>query len=450
MEALAVFGIACNVLQVLGSVEQAIRLGRTIYKKRSVDPELARNIAALNTCIQGLDSSLQNSTDAATQDTKDLVFIAKECLDCGAKTKEQLQKISDLAPVGSRLGVLRAWAAAVTWGKRELDELERTMRARQHVLETQLLVRICKKSDAMTIRSRDSFESLNSTLQSFILACMQGQMTLEKIMESQSESIKDYVFVEANKTRESTKDSICEESHRIYSNISMTLQTMRTAESSKKDRERLSESLRYPSMDSRRNQIEDPQEETFKWIFKSPSHNQYRDSNVRWSDFPNWLRASNSPMPYWITGKAGSGKSTLMRYLATHERTYDMLSIKGTKITILSHYMWAAGDPLQRSVVGFLCSLLHQLLWDCDALGSLVLSHFKDARRKRVVSDWSRKDLEAVLNFLFSISRESFCLFLDGVDEAEDQTAPKIFNGTRKTYYAVQVYTLTGSLIGLS
>ncbi len=51
MEALALFGIACNVLQVLGSVEQAIRLGRTIYKKRSVDPELARNIAALNTCI---------------------------------------------------------------------------------------------------------------------------------------------------------------------------------------------------------------------------------------------------------------------------------------------------------------------------------------------------------------------------------------------------------------
>lgn len=85
--------------------------------------------------------------------------------------------------------------------------------------------------------------------------------------------------------------------------------------------------------------------------------------------------------------------------------------------------MWAAGDPLQRSVVGHLCSLLHQLLWDCDALGSLVLSHFKDARRKRLVSDWSRKDLEAVLNFLFSISRRSFCLFLDGVDEAEDQTA---------------------------
>ncbi|KAJ4150624.1 hypothetical protein LMH87_011365 [Akanthomyces muscarius] len=258
MEALALFGIACNVLQVLGSVEQAIRLGRTIYKKRSVDPELARNIAALNTY---------------------LVFIAKECLGCGAKTKEQLQKISDLAPVGSRLGVLRAWAAAVTWGKRELDEPERTMRARQHVLETQLLVRICKKSDAMTIRSRDYFESLNSTLQSFILACMQGQMTLEKIMESQSESIKDYVLVEANKTRESTKNSICEESHRIESNISMTLQTMRAAESSKKDLERLSESLRYPSMDSRRKQIEDPQEETFKWIFKSPSHNQYRIFN---------------------------------------------------------------------------------------------------------------------------------------------------------------------------
>lgn len=113
-------------------------------------------------------------------------------------------------------------------------------------------------------------------------------------MESQSESIKDYVLVEANKTRESTKNSICEESHRIESNISMTLQTMRAAESSKKDLERLSESLRYPSMDSRRNQIEDPQEETFKWIFKSPSHNQYRVSYSRRSLYKDEFRCPST------------------------------------------------------------------------------------------------------------------------------------------------------------
>lgn len=126
-------------------------------------------------------------------------------------------------------------------------------------------------------------------------------------------------------------------------------------------------------------------------------------------------------MPYWIAGKAGSGKSTLMKFLAGHKQTSDILSTTGDKIKILSHYMWAASDPLQRSVTGFLCSLLHQLLEDCDELGSLVLNTFEIAKRKRQFSDWSNKDLESVLEFALSVPQEKFCLFLDGVDEADDQ-----------------------------
>ncbi len=91
-------------------------------------------------------------------------------------------------------------------------------------------------------------------------------------MKIQSESIKTHVAVEANRTRESTKKSIVEQSHRIENNISSTLRTIKVAETSKEDRARLLESLRYPGMKSRQNQIKDPYYETFEWIFKSPSH----------------------------------------------------------------------------------------------------------------------------------------------------------------------------------
>ncbi|EAQ84122.1 hypothetical protein CHGG_10526 [Chaetomium globosum CBS 148.51] len=45
---------------------------------------------------------------------------------------------------------------------------------------------------------------------------------------------------------------------------------------------------------------------TLHWVFD-------KQENQPWVDFPSWLRSSEQL--YWITGKAGSGKSTLMKFL---------------------------------------------------------------------------------------------------------------------------------------
>ncbi len=142
MDPVTIFGLTCNVLQVISFTEQAIKLGRTLYESGSVDPELARNTDALNTCMQDLNMCLQNSVDPTTQDTKDLVSVAEQILDCGARTKKELHRISGSASTGSLFGAFRGWIALVRGGKRKLDKLEGIMRARQRVLETKLLVRI--------------------------------------------------------------------------------------------------------------------------------------------------------------------------------------------------------------------------------------------------------------------------------------------------------------------
>jgi hypothetical protein len=54
--------------------------------------------------------------------------------------------------------------------------------------------------------------------------------------------------------------------------------------------------------------IESAHKNTFKWIF-----NQSSDWNKPWDDFARWLKAGDGI--YWVSGKAGSGKSTLMRYI---------------------------------------------------------------------------------------------------------------------------------------
>lgn len=53
---------------------------------------------------------------------------------------------------------------------------------------------------------------------------------------------------------------------------------------------------------------------TYGWIYDSPiTHNN-------WSDFPLYLQQDNSE-PYFISGKAGSGKSTLMEFIYDNSRT---------------------------------------------------------------------------------------------------------------------------------
>lgn len=65
--------------------------------------------------------------------------------------------------------------------------------------------------------------------------------------------------------------------------------------------------LSFPEIYTRESNITESFEDTFTWIFQ-------HDGTRPWSDFVNWLKNGNDL--YWINGKAGSGKSTLMKFVA--------------------------------------------------------------------------------------------------------------------------------------
>lgn len=73
-------------------------------------------------------------------------------------------------------------------------------------------------------------------------------------------------------------------------------------------------SLWFDSISIRHETLPKAHVDTFSWIFtgSTPDHaHQIR--------FVEWLRGSHSI--YWIQGKAGSGKSTLMKFLGQHPET---------------------------------------------------------------------------------------------------------------------------------
>ncbi|EXJ89168.1 hypothetical protein A1O3_02232 [Capronia epimyces CBS 606.96] len=119
---------------------------------------------------------------------------------------------------------------------------------------------------------------------------------------------------------------------------------------------RVVDALHFREEDDRQEAIAEAHEKTFEWIFAGHA----RDNNS--SDFSRWLQSGHGC--YWINGKAGSGKSTLMKYIYQQKRTYDLLEqwAKGDELITASFFFWHAGSALQRSYEGMLRSLLAQIV----------------------------------------------------------------------------------------
>lgn len=114
----------------------------------------------------------------------------------------------------------------------------------------------------------------------------------------------------------------------------------------------LLQSLKYQEMESRSKRVANAHPQTFEWIF----------SNTSEEKLPSFVQFLESDQRlYWITGKPGSGKSTLMKFICKDPRTKNHLSVWGsTKDIFLSQfYFWCSGGEMQMSQEGLIRTLLH-------------------------------------------------------------------------------------------
>lgn len=176
------------------------------------------------------------------------------------------------------------------------------------------------------------------------------------------------------------------------------------------------ESLRFENINLRSNEISESISKTFEWIY-----NDENEEGHPWDNFYRWLKASQRP--YWISGKAGSGKSTLMSFIAHDPRTKIALKewSAGRTCIILQFYFWSSGTKLQRSIKGFLCSMLRQAVIDDGEVLEDVFRHSRPTRWKRNVCDWSPSEARELLVFVVEEMhrRKNVCFLLDGIDEID-------------------------------
>jgi hypothetical protein len=132
------------------------------------------------------------------------------------------------------------------------------------------------------------------------------------------------------------------------------------------------------------------------------------------TDFPKWL--STSDRPYWINGKPGSGKSTLMAYLTHSRQTMDHLKLRDSTYWVGHFYFdYRAGKNLPNNITGMYRTLLYQL-GDSNEKVKERLTTLLEGGRLRV--DNQQNLLDAICEAL-TLSGYRLCLFLDGLDEFE-------------------------------
>ncbi|KAK4552268.1 hypothetical protein LTR86_010438 [Recurvomyces mirabilis] len=168
-------------------------------------------------------------------------------------------------------------------------------------------------------------------------------------------------------------------------------------------------SLTFEERTWRQKAILEAHSRTFDWIFNSPD-----------SGFRAWMQSAGNV--FWIAGKAGSGKSTLMKYLSEHPRTSELLGAwSGHKRVILaSHYFWYAGTRMQKTQLGLLRSILLQIVRQSPALAyTVVPQRFIKESHGEEYFPWTRQELTATLRAIAEHKDLSirFCFFIDGLDE---------------------------------
>jgi hypothetical protein len=185
------------------------------------------------------------------------------------------------------------------------------------------------------------------------------------------------------------------------------------------------DSLWFDSIRDRYDDIVKAHKTTFEWIFHAP------DPKARpWSDFNQWLRNGNGV--YWITGKPGSGKSTLMKFLYTSPQTRKVLNkcSRNQHVIFGSFFFWNSGIRAQKTHESLLRSLLYQVLKEFPELMPIVL-HEKIVNAKREQASkrlnhwpllpWSLGQLKRAFDQLVDQQEFAIKLFfaIDGLDEYE-------------------------------
>ena len=220
-----------------------------------------------------------------------------------------------------------------------------------------------------------------------------------------------------------TRTYIANETTRIRDDIA-DLRLQNSAERNPKMHlERIIEALSFPEMNARYAEIQPAHRQTLQWIFAETD-----GLSQPWDSFLRWLERGNDI--YWVSGKPGSGKSTLMRFILEDPRTRKALQVwyEGRVIVLPFFFYQLATRRLQKSLGGFERALMVQILRIYPAYSEQMMSTLTGPEANMTfdvaVASTEQNSIQwhirKALELLTTEWKIHCCLFVDALDECEE------------------------------
>ncbi|KAI1099995.1 hypothetical protein F4804DRAFT_345065 [Jackrogersella minutella] len=165
----------------------------------------------------------------------------------------------------------------------------------------------------------------------------------------------------------------------------------------------------YDTMTERESRIDPAYGQTCDWIM-SPKNTM----------LPDFLRSKDPVL--WISGTAGSGKSTVMKHIARSEKVKQQL-LEGWasdgELLLACFFMFEGGNRIQKSYEGFLRSILYQILSVRRDLIRVAFPSFFECDWPPPVLFTSINNLNQGWYSVFAHMSDTLRLFvfIDGIDE---------------------------------
>ncbi|KAI1738445.1 hypothetical protein F4680DRAFT_424828 [Xylaria scruposa] len=380
MEAFAALGVAVNLAQVVEYGFQLIRKGKDIYEKGVTDPALNDDAQRLNNLANDL---ISQGSSKCSGSLRNLVI---ECAEVSKTITSELEK---LKPTDPQSKVQRAKAILKRERKKgTIVELERRLQD----LKGQLSLHLTSIS---RIEFNDKLDQLNLDVRGVKNELAAMHLAVKELRNS------DYIGQEISKTFQPLVQQYYD---RFCQLIEQTILDM----------------LHFPDMHERFDTIPDAHKETLGWLFDATDDDRSARSKAG-KDFITWLRQGSGC--FHISGKPGSGKSTMMKHICSHQALDNHLQVwcEGRQLGRGQFFSWKPGSSQQKSIKGLLRGLLHSIL---DTNRSLISTALPDVFvRSSSSRQLEYRDFQQGFENLLSFARDSgsykFVLFIDGLDEFE-------------------------------
>ncbi|KAK4505520.1 hypothetical protein PRZ48_003483 [Zasmidium cellare] len=195
----------------------------------------------------------------------------------------------------------------------------------------------------------------------------------------------------------------------MFRDVSQKIDDMMAASSRLATKADILDKLYFPDMGERHARIKPAHVKTFSWILDDHE-----------THFRSWLESK--PGVFWVRGKAGSGKSTLMKYIAGHVKVDQLLQkwAGPTRLIKAMNYLWSPGSAMQKSLEGLMQSLLFQILSETpDAIPLALPERWRATSGSYTYRQpWTKEELNKALRMVMTISQDvKYFFFIDGLDE---------------------------------